>query len=183
MHAFLLTAFLLLAGACGTAPAETAKLLALATDPATDPSAPAPDSLLLDWDGTPLERDDETWRTLLDPLTFTVTREEGTERAFTGALWDHKADGLYACSNCGLVLFDSRDKFRSGTGWPSFTKPYDDRHIGETVDRRHGMVRTEVHCARCGAHQGHVFPDGPPPTGLRYCINSVSLVFAPRPER
>jgi peptide-methionine (R)-S-oxide reductase len=101
----------------------------------------------------------------------------GTERAFCGALLDHKAEGVYACRLCGLPLFRSNSKFESGSGWPSFTTPYDARHIGEVRDMSHGMVRTEISCARCSGHLGHVFPDGPPPTGLRYCLNSVSLRF------
>ncbi len=106
-----------------------------------------------------------------------VILDGGTERAFCGTLLNNKAAGTYACRLCGLPLFRSGGKFESGTGWPSFTEPFDPDHIREIDDRSYGMVRTEIRCARCDGHLGHVFPDGPPPTGLRYCLNSISLEF------
>lgn len=106
-----------------------------------------------------------------------IILDQGTEPAFCGTLLGNKAAGIYACRLCGLPLFRSEGKFESGTGWPSFTRPFDPRHVREIEDRSYGMVRTEIRCARCDGHLGHVFPDGPPPTGLRYCLNSVSLEF------
>jgi peptide-methionine (R)-S-oxide reductase len=128
---------------------------------------------------TPITKTPEEWKELLSPEAYDVLREQGTEMAFTGRYWDNHAKGIYRCAGCGLDLFSSDDKFDSGTGWPSFTRPIKEGRIAENRDATHGMVRTEVHCARCGGHQGHVFPDGPKPTGLRYCIDSISLVFAP----
>jgi peptide-methionine (R)-S-oxide reductase len=119
------------------------------------------------------------WKKILTPEQYNVLREHGTERAFTSPLNHNKEKGVYVCAACGLTLFSSDTKFDSGTGWPSFWAPIDPAHIGTKSDRSFFMDRTEVHCARCGGHLGHVFPDGPKPTGLRYCMNGVSLKFVP----
>jgi peptide-methionine (R)-S-oxide reductase len=120
------------------------------------------------------------WRKKLTPAQYHVLREAGTEPAFSGRYNDNKADGIYRCAACGNDLFDSADKYDSGSGWPSFTQPIAADRVVEHSDTSHGMIRTEARCARCDGHLGHVFPDGPPPTGLRYCMNSLSLDFRPR---
>ena len=120
---------------------------------------------------------DKTYQEQLTPLQYRVAREGGTERPFTGLYWNNKDEGSYDCVCCGATLFVSDDKYDSGSGWPSFTRPADGAQITELRDESHGMVRTEVRCGHCDAHLGHVFPDGPGPEGLRYCINSASLDF------
>lgn len=125
----------------------------------------------------PLERSETEWKKDLNDEQFYVLREKGTERAFTGPFWDNKKEGIYRCAACALPLFDSHTKFKSGTGWPSFYIPLYANTVKEESDHSYGMVRTEVLCAKCGGHLGHVFNDGPAPTGLRYCINGVSLKF------
>jgi peptide-methionine (R)-S-oxide reductase len=124
-----------------------------------------------------VHRTDEEWRRLLTPDQYRILRKKGTEPAFTGRYYDHKGEGKYRCAGCGNLLFDSETKYASGTGWPSFWAPVREGAVSTEEDRSHGMIRVEVLCSRCGGHLGHVFEDGPRPTGQRYCINSAALTF------
>ena len=166
--------FLLLLGTCWLGACEGQQ------KPAQEPASAA--DFFITPEGDTIERvvkSEAEWRRELSPLEYQVLREAGTERPFTGELLYNKERGLYVCRGCGFPLFHSQTKFKSGTGWPSFFRPLNDYCIEERIDTSYGMRRVEVLCARCGGHLGHVFEDGPPPTGLRYCINSAALVFRP----
>jgi peptide-methionine (R)-S-oxide reductase len=148
-------------------------------NPQPMPVAESVSSTALDTIKKMVKSEDE-WKKELSPMEYLVLRQKGTERAFSGDLWDHHEKGVYTCRGCRLPLFSSDTKFESGTGWPSFFQPISRECLADYADNTHGMSRTEVVCARCGGHLGHVFDDGPKPTGMRYCINSVSLDFQKR---
>jgi peptide-methionine (R)-S-oxide reductase len=165
---------------------QTILILALSGSCATPDTVPvknlAADSIkttVMDTDK--VVKSEEEWRQQLTPEQYNILREKGTERAFTGEYWDNHEKGIYKCAACGTVLFASEQKFDSGCGWPSFSLPWDSTVVDYHKDSSYGMTRTEVTCKKCGGHLGHVFDDGPPPTGLRYCINSGSMVFEKNP--
>ena len=182
MHAFAVLLALILGPAATPASGSPSPVPAPAS--ASSPSQPAAAAKKeFPPVGSKITRTDAEWKEILTPQQYDVLRKAGTERAFSGATWDEHRPGLYSCAGCGNPLFSSDAKFDSGTGWPSFWQPVEAGRIGERVDKSWFTTRTEVHCDRCGGHLGHVFDDGPKPTGLRYCMNSAALSFTPGPTR
>lgn len=161
----------------GTIGADNALAIQVPAGSNTRNAVPSVDQNQIAGQPSKVFKTDQQWRQQLSELEFNVTRKKGTEQAYSGKYWDHKEQGVYTCKCCGQPLFDSKTKFKSGTGWPSYYKPLNKTAVNNLIDRSAGMVRTEVTCSRCDAHLGHVFKDGPQPTGLRYCLNSVSLGF------
>ncbi len=164
-----------------TQPAATTPTAACALGDAKS-ACGLPSRVVIDMGKVRLQRTEAEWRARLTRDQYRVARQQGTEPPFKNEYWDFHGDGVFFCVGCDTPLFDSKHKFNSGTGWPSYWQPVEPAFVAETTDSSHGMVRTEVHCAVCGSHLGHLFDDGPRPTGQRYCINSASLKFMPRPE-
>jgi peptide-methionine (R)-S-oxide reductase len=185
MKLFLAATFLaVMATACAqtTMKSSASAKDALECKPGEKSACGLPSTVVIDMSKAKVQRTDAEWKKLLTPRQYAVARKQGTEPAFANEYYDNHADGVYFSVCSDTPLFDSRDKFESGTGWPSFTKPIERAFVGETTDITYGMTRVEVHCNVDGGHLGHVFDDGPAPTGMRYCINSASLRFMPRKE-